>query len=91
MGQATACGDGNPCTLDSCTVEGGCIHTQPPGLPCDDGSACTLNDKCYQGACVPGKPPNCNDMNACTEDWCDPAVVCVHDALSNVGCDDADA
>jgi hypothetical protein len=91
MGQATACGDGNPCTLDSCTVEGGCIHTQPPGLPCDDGSACTLNDKCYQGACVPGKPPNCNDMNACTEDWCDPAVGCVHDALSNVGCDDADA
>ncbi|MFH1531431.1 MAG: hypothetical protein ABIK09_11950 [Pseudomonadota bacterium] len=91
MGQASACNDGNPCTLDSCDAQGGCIHTEPPGLPCDDDDACTTNDKCYQGSCVGGPALECDDGTECTADSCGAAVGCVFEALSSIPCDDGDA
>ncbi len=91
VGQASACDDGNPCTADSCTVLGGCVHTQPPGLPCEDGDACTVGDKCYQGQCKGGALVDCDDGNACTEDSCDPDLACVHLELGPEPCDDGSA
>ena len=90
LGQATACEDGNPCTLDSCDAQGGCIHTQPPGLPCEDGDACTTGDKCYQGQCQPGTPVECDDENPCTTNSCAPNSGCLVEHLQ-VNCDDNNA
>jgi len=91
LGQATACDDGNPCTLDSCKGLGGCVHTQPAGMPCDDGDACTTQDACYQGGCKGGPPLECDDKNECTSDSCDPALGCVFDPLDDTPCDDQTA
>ena len=91
MGQASKCDDGNPCTLDSCNAQGGCIHTEPPGLPCDDANACTVADKCYQGACVPGFGADCDDGNECTVDSCLPETGCAYENLIATECDDGSA
>lgn len=91
VGQATACDDGEPCTLDSCTAASGCVHKPLSGLPCDDGDACTAPDKCGPDGCRPGKPVLCDDFQDCTDDWCDPAVGCVHASLTGTACDDRDA
>ena len=91
VGQAASCGDGNPCTLDSCSPDGGCIHTEPPGLPCDDGDACTVGEKCYQGECQPGQPLECDDKSACTSEYCDAGAGCIFTVLPDVACDDGNA
>lgn len=91
LGQASKCDDGNPCTLDSCNSQGGCIHTEPPGLPCDDGNECTTNDQCYQGGCVGGSALACDDGSQCTDDSCAPDSGCVFEPLGVIPCDDSDA
>ncbi|MBL6975666.1 MAG: hypothetical protein ISR64_08050 [Deltaproteobacteria bacterium] len=78
------CDDSNPCTDDLCTGDG-CLN-DPVSLDCDDGDLCTHGDLCEAGACIPGEPANCNDGNDCTEDYCDPALGCVHDILDNPCC-----
>ena len=71
------CGDKNPCTVDYCDVQLGCVN-DPLDAPCDDGNKCTVNDWCADGQCAPGMPANCNDENVCTADDCDPQTGCTN-------------
>jgi len=73
-GTLAICEDQNPCTMDSCDPERGCVFAPVPGT-CDDGNACTTDDQCVSGLCL-GTPVTCNDGNPCTTDSCDPASGC---------------
>ena len=82
------CGDGNPCTLDSCSPFSGCGHDPIQDL-CDDGNPCTTGDQCVDGQCTAGGYLNCNDNNVCTDDYCDPSTGCVS-VVNAAPCDDGD-
>jgi hypothetical protein len=64
------CNDGNPCTLDECQPNQGCIFEPQEGMECDDGDPCTVAELCLDGNCQ-GTPVICNDDNPCTDDICD--------------------
>jgi len=104
-GPAT-CDDGNACTNDVCFAicagkssdglpcnAGFCQHMplNVAGAACDDGNACTIGDTCKNSQCVPGTYKSCNDMNACTNDVCNPEDgTCV--LTNNIDtCDDGNA
>lgn len=59
------CGDGNPCTADTCNSKTGkCEFPVLLGSSCDDGNPCTAGDTCIDasgvGKCSPGKSmPGC--------------------------------
>ncbi len=89
VGQAALCGDGNPCTDDSCDPAQGCLYANNQ-LACDDGNLCTTVDQCQGGKCVGSAPPDCNDGNPCTIDSCNPAEGCLH-GNSNEKCSDGNA
>ena len=65
------CEDNIECTIDTCDINtGNCIFTPiVDGGSCDDLNSCTLNDTCNNGICN-GTPLNCDDNNACTDDFC---------------------
>ncbi len=79
------CGDGDPCTTDTCDVLTGiCSHAPIPGCcesngDCDDQNLCTL-DLCDGGVCenvydgaAPGccqEDVDCDDGDPCTDDVC---------------------
>ncbi|MBM4371882.1 MAG: hypothetical protein FJ098_09520 [Deltaproteobacteria bacterium] len=87
-GDPPDCDDHDDCTEDSCDPGAGCQHQPLDGTPCSDGSACTDGDQCVAGACI-GEAVDCDDVNPCTDDACDPAVGCV--LLPNaLPCDDDD-
>ncbi len=80
-GTVAPCGDGNPCTTDSCApVSGQCAHEgKADGVGCDDGNACTTTDRCSSHQCA-GVPKSCDDNKPCTKDSCAPATgICGHD------------
>ena len=86
QGQAMPCGDGNPCSMDSC-AGGNCQHVDFVG-PCDDGDLCTTATLCAGGKCA-GVAVNCDDANPCTNDICQSASGCKHLALpGGTPCDD---
>jgi fibro-slime domain-containing protein len=72
QGEIKNCDDNNECTEDICsTYDGGlCVHQVLSNITCDDGNPCTLNDTCVNGQCS-GILKNCDDNNACTDDFCD--------------------
>ncbi|MFQ5699478.1 MAG: hypothetical protein ACE5IL_14495 [Myxococcota bacterium] len=74
---ASACDDGNPCTVDRCSSTG-CIHTPAAdGLVCDDGFANTIGDACFSGVCV-GTVPQCTSDADCADgDVCDGTEQCI--------------
>ncbi|MBI5511132.1 MAG: proprotein convertase P-domain-containing protein [Deltaproteobacteria bacterium] len=89
------CGDGNPCTFDTCDELGrSCRHDQTVmnGLPCSDGSFCLVNKSCAAGACAGGTSRSCDDGNTCTVDSCDElSRACVNtDRGNGANCDDGD-
>jgi hypothetical protein len=68
-GGPSCCDDLDPCTVDSCASDRGCVHveTEDPqycpasciglasGSPCTDGNQATIRDQCDgNGTCVPG-------------------------------------
>ncbi|MEZ4267219.1 MAG: hypothetical protein R3F39_12645 [Myxococcota bacterium] len=89
-----ACDDGDPCTVDSCDLVKGCVHSGATG-PCDDGNACTSGDVCGPAGCA-GKLSGCDclkdadcpdDGNACNGVMrCDSAGACVVDPSSIPQC-----
>ena len=86
---ALDCDDNNPCTVDTCDVLSGCVHTPGPG-PCEDGNACTLGDLCDEaGGCTPGEALVCDDGEPCTEDFCVPESGCEISPKSAL-CEDGD-
>ena len=65
----SSCDDGNPCTIDTCDVNG-CQHTP---VVCGGGDACQEAGFCdpHTGMCMTAPKPDgtpCNDGNACTLD-----------------------
>jgi len=63
-----SCDDDNPCTIDTCAADKGCLHEFSAAWPCDDGSDCTVGDFCAYGACIPGSGNACLD-HTCYSDW----------------------
>lgn len=51
---------------------------QPDGTACDDRNLCTGLEVCRSGECVAGGILECDDLNPCTLDGCDPATGCTH-------------
>jgi cysteine-rich repeat protein len=94
------CDDGSPCTVDTCSPNLACVHTEnaalcpctvegsplPPGTPCADGNSCSEGDTCDgAGACVPLPGALCDDGDPCTLDGC--FGVCLHvDQLCPTDC-----
>lgn len=85
--QKRSCDDGDPCTDDTCGASGECIHT-PHSRSCEDGDLCTVGEKCVNGTCGGGTARNCNDLNACTLDTCNPTQGCVHGPSGVRECND---
>ncbi len=52
-GPGQGCGDGNPCTIDTCDPKAGCATAKVLLGPCDDGSPCTAASACNGGSCQP--------------------------------------
>jgi hypothetical protein len=78
------CDDGNVCTADSCsTTSGGCVHAPLSNVAC--GADACNHYFCSNGACTEAEPNLCDDHDACTDDYCDRIVGCVHGLIS---CDD---
>lgn len=87
--QDVDCDDGNVCSNDVCDPASGCVHVDDSAA-CNDGDACTTGDSCAGGVCVGGPRPDCDDGNLCTDDACDSASGCTHDANTDP-CSDDDA
>ena len=49
---------------------------------CSDADACNGVETCQSGSCVSGTALNCDDGNACTDDWCDERGCCYHQLKS---------
>lgn len=63
------------CPVDQCSVitcvNNTCVYTAfPNGTLCDDGFGCTSADQCINGTCA--GVLDCDDMNECTDDICNP-------------------
>lgn len=43
----SVCDDGDPCTMDSCSVQAGCLHDVSP-----DGTVCGGCKTCFNGLCI---------------------------------------
>jgi len=85
------CGDENPCTLNECDPQMGCMSSPINDEPCDDGSVCTAGDMCEVGVCVGGPDVlECDDDDPCTSDQCHPVDGCVHGPITGASCDDGD-
>ena len=90
VGQGSlVCGDGNPCTEDTCDSQLGCQFDPQEG-GCDDGNACTEDDQCLSGFCVGQTPVFCDDGKQCTADSCLPATGCQHE-IQEGACSDGNA
>jgi len=86
--QASDCDDVNPCTDDAC-VSGNCQYTNNDTNTCSDNDACTTDDFCIDGFCIPGTPADCDDLNVCTSDACNPGTGCTHGNVAGA-CSDGD-
>ena len=74
---ALDCDDGSACTDDACSPVTGCTHVNNVA-PCSDGNVCTMDDACDAGVCQGQGQLDCEDNNACTDDWCEPLKGCLH-------------
>ena len=91
------------CHLEGSCVEAGAVNPENPcescqplvatdaysaddTLPCGTDDACATH-ACEAGACVAKPLQSCDDQNPCTDDGCEPASGCVHQANS-APCDD---
>jgi cysteine-rich repeat protein len=86
---ASACSDGDACTLaDSCDGAGLCLSGAP--LVCDDTFYCNGLETCDSiVGCEAGTPPVVSDGVACTNDSCDEALDIVVNTPNDALCDDS--
>lgn len=85
-GVAPTCPASTQCSYYQCTEPDGCTQFFNSLQPCDDGNVCTTGDFCANNAdaCTPGPTPlNCNDADACTNDFCNATGGCYHVHLGN--------
>lgn len=67
-GTCLTCDDGNPCTANTCVIEGGaqvCAYVPLDGTLCDDGRGCTTGDVCVGDVCT---VTECVAPTTCSED-----------------------
>ncbi len=82
------CSDGVPCTIDSCDLIGGCVHT-PDNTKCDDSQLCTADTCSTTGCQHVNSAAACDDGDSCTADTCVIGAGCVH-TPDNTQCDDGE-
>ncbi len=86
--------DNNPCTADSCTLEGEVVHEASSlGANCGDCLACAVDGSCspcdpttsdcYLGTCIP-KPQPCTLPSECASNYCVDGFCC--DSECGAGC-----
>ena len=69
-GPGKLCNDLIPCTVDSCSPGGLCLH-EPDHTACDDGLFCNGPESCEpEQGCAPGPPSELDDGIECTQDFC---------------------
>ncbi len=83
--QVTACDDNDPCTQDTCTPGGACVHAPALGAPCDDFDPCTLADVCADKGCK-GKKNECDDGSPCTDNKCQVDGKCTNPPNQHYDC-----
>ncbi|MFH1531566.1 MAG: hypothetical protein ABIK09_12630 [Pseudomonadota bacterium] len=88
-GGLLGCDDGNLCTDDACAPLAGCTFT-PNDDGCDDGNLCTTGDHCAAGGCQGGGLLSCDDLNPCTDDYCDIVAGCLN-VPNTAPCNDGNA
>jgi uncharacterized protein (TIGR03382 family) len=67
------CNDNNPCTVDTCAADVGCVNEPDDSLECSDGDVCTQDDRCVDGVCTPESGVECAAIDECHEAGeCDP-------------------
>ncbi len=79
-GTPVDCDDGVECTVDSCNEASDACANMPNHSLCDDGAFCNGEETCDATLdCQPGIAPDCDDLDGCTEDYCDEANdTCAH-------------
>jgi cysteine-rich repeat protein len=89
-GPSPICEDDNDCTDNQCEPDNGCVYPAfDDNTPCDDQSLCTQTDSCQAGICTGANPLLCDDLNQCTNDFCNADSGCVAQAVDdNTPCDD---
>lgn len=87
-GTPIECDDGNPCSLDSCEEEIGCVYqAKSDGSPCDlPPNYCDEKGTCFSGVCTLEDVVVCNDNLDCTIDSCENGG-CLHEP-DDSKCDD---
>jgi hypothetical protein len=82
------CADDLPCTMDSCGLDGSCVHAPVDSL-CDDPVFCDGRATCDPDlGCREGAPPDCDDGVACTDDRCSPDTDSCVGTPVDARCDD---
>ena len=67
--------DENPCTLERCVANGGCTFDFAGAeVPCGTNNLCNTGGHCEGGSCIFSTQKACNDLDACTDDSCDPTT-----------------
>ncbi|MFO0749824.1 MAG: hypothetical protein U1F43_29750 [Myxococcota bacterium] len=56
VGRPVDCDDGNDCTSDDCSPDGGCAHSQRDGNCALASAACSIGGVCKAGQCTVGPP-----------------------------------
>lgn len=88
-GSARVCPGAGPCAVARCEARVGCVvEPRAEGEDCDDGEPCTTGTRCLGGVCR-GALVDCDDGEVCSDDYCDPALGCVH-RDNRAPCDDGD-
>jgi len=76
------------CLKNRCNPESGQCQPMPvpDGAGCNDDDYCTLGDHWEAGVCVAELPLNCDDLDPCTADTCDPVAGCLQEPLTGPDC-----
>ncbi|MEY3012522.1 MAG: hypothetical protein RIT45_1257 [Pseudomonadota bacterium] len=79
-----------PCAEMACDSQSATCIAKPivalQGKACDDGDACTKNTVCEESTCKGGSGVDCDDLNPCTIDVCNPATGCQNLPSSGAPC-----
>lgn len=90
VGTPTVCNDGDVCTDDYCDLADGACKTTFNSAPCVDDDPCSINEFCLDGTCVFIETKDCEDGDACTDNFCDPITGFCRETINAAECEDGD-